>query len=342
MPDLISAVEDYLHNPRGIGNVGTIVETIERVVLEDAVAASGIVEGEAVLPEVAAIGAGLLGFGGWPILLFLCAFIILCKILEALMLGFFARLPWGWGKGPTAYTQAVFGPIDRVEAWIGARLADIATNLITNFLLMVRNALQIVYPQTTHGKLIVQPANISHLQGEIDGIRGELATDALAIHNLQAHVYHANTPSVNITPLENRIARLEQNEATIVHDLNVLHSNQVALSHQLASLSGQVAGMEHNYNAVRAVQYGIQDWLLVLQTKMLVLDHDIGVLAPQVDAATRQILLMKPLEALLTRGSAGIRNLQRLEDNPCQCKGFGGLPLNLPDPLAVLEFIENG
>lgn len=364
MPSPGDVVREVVNNPGGVGMIGEDIQQVASAIAREAFAAGPL--GEAAFTDAtgSALTAAFELYGGWIIVLAVVGIAILVRVVDQTMQRFLLQLPWGWGKGPARMVALVFSPYINLENWAAQRAEEFAGQAATqlydagrSFLLSLIPTIDIpqpsAQPSKTPSPTFTGPGGpssvLTNLQTRVDileravaNIEGVNAHQAAEITALQRHVYGTSPNTGQITTIEERVYRLEQGYYVIAHDLNVLHSDVVTLDKAVQTVQSELTPLEQNLNAVRAVQFGVQDVLSTVENMTKLLQDEMTAIMPEVQANTDELLLLHPLHQLLYLGQPGLNKLKRLEENPCQCPSFGGISSPLLEALAIEVGIANG
>lgn len=277
-----------------------------------------------------------------PVTLSAMPMIALAYLAESVTTTLAGKVPWV-GKGLAGIVHGMFRPVDLLKnsmlSAFNALMQDIWGDLFTVGAAVV----EVTLPRTSHGKGLNLKADGATLQREVSGLQRQINHLQDEVTNLSRSVHGANTqPVVNLRPLVDVLHGIQ-------NDVNTLYHNQTVLQGELARALGNIPQVQHELDQLRqrtasihAVEVTITDLINNLERTQRDMSHTMARQGTAIQVNNAQLRRLSPLELLLQPGMRGLRNLRKLEDNPCQCKGVGGLPLSVGDPLALLEFIENG
>lgn len=365
--DIGDAVDEFLHfvrRPLGTGNLGSGLETAIRPAVQAATQEAVAAEGSEVGALADAIAEVLFDSVAWIVILAAASFIVLCKIVEQVFykLADFPLMPFK--DQYRALIHQVFSPVNQTEQWVGRRLADVITSTIVNVIHAFRAFWQYEVGNPTPIKGSVTQAEITRLQSEINATNHrvdqvnnritQLEQQGLGTTVLQPVPTPVPAPAPQpspitspsqvpgLIPLEHRVTRLEEHMASAFHNLNVLHGDIVRLSRNSNVTEAQITRLTNALNGVRAEQFGMQDVLTEVYNGIQYVEYEVGQILPQLDSHARTLHILSPLQSLLYLGQPGLKVLQRLERNPCQCPGLPQLPGDQAALLAAYEFLTHG
>lgn len=363
--DVKSSLHRTMRAPGGFGAMITRVPAV----LEEAVATAGVVTASGPLLLASDTVAALVAyFGGWIaviIILVILLLVITLRMIEYALRRVTGAIPgWLGGDKVSSIIGDIFSPIDSLENYVVDRLVDALTALMTALMTMLRFAIIYIMGDTS---LITPASEMIHvktleveyadLYRKYNYLAGQVAalSDLIDAQNYLPHPIPTPlppyTPGTTTTTIVNtpipatlleRITRLETHQTQLVHNQNALHADYNTLAHNETVFNSKLTAIEAALGGVRATQYGVQSTMTEFHNLINGVQHELGQLAPEVDAAVRQLLLMQPLEQLLYLGARGINNLKKLEQDMCQCPRYQRVPSDDSEALAVLGFMAHG
>lgn len=348
--DLLARITRISRAPGGIANGIEDVETLPRAVLDMLTTGNAAFADAEAGGFLEAMGDVIVGLGIWGLALAVLALVVAFRILEV-ELNFIAdHLPFGIGASQLrTLTHNLFSPIDSLESWVANLLWDAAQMTGKGLYVMLHVAvLYFVGDAGNFGKLnsTQQLKQLQHEYNDLIHKYNVMEKQIYALQNeLPAPTIDVTNPLSTVqvpTSLTTRVKRLEDKQITIVHNVNVLHGDYNRLSQNQTNFAGRLSHLEDNYRAVRSEQYGVQDTLAEFTATVAVLAGTVASISPKVDSSVRQLAVMQPLEQLLYLGQPGITNLQKLEQNPCQCDSWPQQSVPNSQMLAAWEFLSHG
>lgn len=346
MPDTISAVEDFLKSgesaARPFANFGegavSVAEHIAQNSAAELAAGAGAAEGISIEAAGTALADVVGGTIGIVAILIVYAKNALDNWIQSLLI----QLPGPFGAFFRRHHK-VFSGIGVDDAPIADTVVRHATKLLRAHVNLVHTANVITAPfygppaPNPHTTANVQ--NVHYLQQEILALQYEIEHI-----KQQVTVNHTtNTTTQIINPqIWPEIHALQSD----------VHHLQTAMTHvyaELGNANARIGAVEHAFNnlsnelhGVRSVLAGWQDVEREIERSISTLTHEYNTVRNEQHNHTRQIAQLSPLALLLQPGIRGLRNLRKLEDNPCQCPRFMNIPNELGTALALLEWVENG
>ena len=303
----------------------------------------------AVLAPDATVDAAAIGgsFAGMALIIVLGAALVIvmaCNIVKRAMKGYIHGIPTFGGEGKIdALIDLVFRPIE----WLHNKITDWMTSVYKNWAHDVVHFFQFMtlqaFPFLTGVPSSVQNTNLKPLYQRLAYQEGQIQKLQDDVRKLQHQTGTANvTPSPTSISLETRVKVLE-------HNYPQIYNNQVMLWNDLnknASLeqddARRIQKLESGLGQVRATQVTWPDVETALNNNVKPLEAEITRQGQQVTTNAQNIAHMSPLTLLLQPGMPGLRNLRKLEDDPCQCPQPRRLSIPDIETLALIEFAENG
>lgn len=339
---LIEQIENFLRAPGGAGNLGSGVEGVASAMLADAEVAAGGIEVGTEAASTAAIIDGFIDLGGWAILLVVVALAASLKILQGTLHALGDWIPFGIGSRWGQLVDWLFHPLNALEGWIKDRAGEVAGKLVSGFVAMVGGALHILSPAASQHTTVVRTTDLTSVWRAIQELQATVLAQETHIRNLEAHVYGTHAATTINTTLESRVARLENLLTVVSHDLNLLHGNTVGLDHAVQQMQSELAQLEQSLGGVRAVQFGVEEVLRSVEQMTANIQQEYNRLDTETIAQGHQLHQLAPLAALLYLGTPGIKNLQKLEANPCQCPTLARVSGLTYDALILDQALLNG
>lgn len=342
MPDVLQQVKNLLERPGGIGALpGEVEELSYNIIGESALVA------EAAFAEVdtgilVALAGLLDAFGGWFVLLVVVLVLAVLKILEWSLVAILHKLPMGLGTTPAAVVVAIFSPIDTAEQWCLDRATDIVSGIMHAWVDAIKATVQLAFPNIGHITGTSVSPDTTALQNEILHIEHTLTTLQSEISQLQHNTGQTVNVTVDDVPLHQRVVQLETLAQVLIHDIQVIYNETQMQTATITHVESELASLQASLHDVRAVEVGWAEILNTLETVQGQLQTQVADTETRTAGNTQALTLLHPLTVLLGGGVAGLRTLRSLEDRPCQCPTFPGMPHGLGDALALYEIVTNG
>lgn len=292
--------------------------------------------------DVAVAAASSL-FDGTAILLLglLAVILYLCYYLHVVIRNVAGRIPLGIGSKLQAVVDMWFAWETPVGGWVAENMNHAAVGMMHGFAMAVQWALQ-----RTRG---IYPAVID---STIENYTRPIVSDLAHLHvdfnhlwswvNQLSHVVGHDAVSV-ANPGGAVVDQVHELQRQVAHVMDL----QVQTSGQLAVLNGTLAAIEADFSllsahvvGVRAVNVGFQDLVTEVQTLQTEVHSLQTHTIATVDTHTGQINTLFPLGILLDAGAVGLRNLRKLEDNPCQCPRLPGVQNEIALAMSVLHHLK--
>lgn len=171
-------------------------------------------------------------------------------------------------------------------------------------------------------------ARLNYEQQEIDSLNYQLAHPSGGT---------ATAPQVwtEIHAAQRSLAALNRAMTNVQDRVEAVEDVQAEIQTTLSRLASQL----HGISAIAVTWQELSDEVDHLTNTVTQLSNST---TQQLTHQERQITQLAPLGLLLEPGISGLKTLRSLEDKPCQCPEFAGVPNWLGTAIGIMEFVENG
>lgn len=337
---ILRQIEDFLRNPRSAGEAVRDFGDVLQELGTFAGDAAAIGEGTEVAAAAEAAGAAVVEFSSLMILalylLFFFGILYLLKVI-AWALG---HVPFVGGALETAMNAVADRELAFAIPLVEGFLAPV-TGLINAFGTLVGFSMNSPNSPT---KGITQ-AQIEQYTKPLQREINELTHVVINLDQMLQRISHA---TVGALETEHKW------EVTLLDMVRQLQADVVTehrRANEIAGIAGQALEQAHqaqravhdlasNLNMVRAVNAGLPD----IQAQLDRLTNEVDRLSvghvTVLQTHEQSLGMLAPLALLVTGGAAGLRNLRRLEDDPCLCPHLPDVPNMLGTALAAMQFAK--